>query len=183
MNAIAKPRTIEREPEYLSIADRMPAAKMKRMEEYARLTGDRSFGFPVGKMKMMGDFGKTEANPRYEACVWYFTLHAEYHRIIASKGITPQSMSLESKSQSADPDSDAGQAVSRREEKIIRRYKAARSAALAAGVDNFAAFVSVVIEEQEPSWALKMAVVKVADALRRHRNLSRRKSQREREGG
>ena len=178
MNAIAKPRVIEREPEYLSIAERMPGTRMKQMEEYARLVGDPSFGFPVGRMKMMGDFGK-EAGPRYEACMWYFTLHTEYHKIIGSKGISPQSMSLESKSQSADPDSEAGQSVSRREEKIIRRYKAARSAAMGAGVDNFAGFVSVVIEEREPSWATKNAVVRVADALRRHRSLSRRKSQRE----
>ena len=182
MNTIAKPRLIEREPEYLSVADRMPAGKWKRMEEIAHMAGDPHFGFPIGKMKMMGDFGK-EANPRYEACVWYFTLHAEYHKIIGSKGISPQSMNLESKSEAADPDSEAGKAVSRREQKVIRRYMAARSAAIGAGLDNFAAFVFVVIEEQEPSWQAKNAVIKVADALRRHRNLSRRKSQREREGG
>lgn len=172
-------RRIDPEPEYLSIRDRVPETLMRRMEALQTEAASPSAGFPLGRMKMRGDLGGREAQARFEACNWYFGLYCRYQKIVGSKTISPQSFMSGGKAEPPDPDSDKGRNMTRQEARIMREYESARISALACGVDAFAAFVAVVIEEQEPDWRLKSAVVSVADALRRHRNMSRRKSQRE----
>jgi hypothetical protein len=161
-------RKIEEESEFLSVKDRMPETLMRRMEQLAKDAGTPMAGFPIGRMKLRGDFGK-DGQAKFEACNWYWGLYQRYQKIIGSKTIAPQSIEPRSKSEPIDPDSEAGQKITRKEDRILREYKSARLSALACGVEAYAHFVAVVIDEAEPDWRLRAGVVAVADAIRKHR--------------
>lgn len=139
-------------------------------------------GTPVGRMMIRGEFklGREAPNAtqsRYDAANWFFGLYHGFQRAVGSKTIAPQSYEVGSKGEPVDPFSEAGERLSRKEKRITREFQSAKLSGLSVGAEKYGYFLAVVIEEQEPNYIMKQAVVQVCEALRRHRQASSRHRQ------
>lgn len=166
--ALRGPSRRRGEPDHMLVAASAPETSLRRLEALLAQCGTSELGTQVRLMKLRGQLTESQCN----ACDWFAELYAKYLQAIDAKGIKSGSAELVSKSTPPDPFSDEGSRKAKREREDVQRYESARLAGLACGSERFAMFCNIVIRDETPSWADRVAVSSVSEALSNYRRLA-----------
>lgn len=160
--------------EFEPIESRVPESLMRRLILDAATS---KYGTQAGKMRLR----KQLTDAQFSACKWFDELNARYQVALCSPGgIKTSTGERVSKGNPPDPFSPLGWDIAEDEHLLVRRFDAARKAAMEGGLTQFKLFWFVVIEDGIPTgYACPLAVAKVADLIEAYRSRdSKRKGKR-----